>query len=228
VEYAASLIGMTVNCTELLRTGEVGDEEASAVSAALTTLREIWNEKEFTAKDVVKVITPEAKFGGALEGAMVDDMERSHADALRDALSELAGKSLDKSTARSLGKLFQKRLVGRPVWIGEGKSIATLRKSTGHDENSYWVDLATPGQPRSACTALTSPPSRRNSSAAAFISGSLAAMIRSNSFLAHSRASSSPMPVEAPVTTASLRSGMRQEPPQFLVRVKKLKKQSYS
>jgi hypothetical protein len=146
VEYAASLIGMRVNCTELLRAGEVGDEEASAVSAALTILREIWNVEEFTAKDVVKVITPEPKFGGAFEGAMADDTERSHADALRDALGESAGKSLDKPTAHSLGKLFQKRLVDRPAWIGEGKTVATLRKSTGHNENSYWVDVAVPGQ----------------------------------------------------------------------------------
>ena len=42
MEYAAGLIGTTVNCTELMRAGEVGDEEASAVSAALTILREIW------------------------------------------------------------------------------------------------------------------------------------------------------------------------------------------
>ena len=42
MEYAAGLLGTTVNCTELMRAGEVGDEEASAASAALTILREIW------------------------------------------------------------------------------------------------------------------------------------------------------------------------------------------
>jgi hypothetical protein len=60
-------------------------------------------------------------------------------------LSELAGKPLDKSTAHSLGKLFQKRLVGRPAWIREGQMVATLRKSTGHNENSYRVDVAALG-----------------------------------------------------------------------------------
>jgi hypothetical protein len=33
MEYAAGMIGTTVNCTELMRAGEVEDEEASAVSA---------------------------------------------------------------------------------------------------------------------------------------------------------------------------------------------------
>jgi hypothetical protein len=145
VEYAASLVGIAVNCTELLRAGEVGDEEASAVSAILTLFREIWGEKDFTAKDVVKVMTPEPKFDG-VDGAKVDDAERSHADAIADALGELVGKRLDKPTAHSLGKLFQKRLVGRPAWIGEEQTVATLRKSTGHNENSYWVDEAAPRQ----------------------------------------------------------------------------------
>jgi hypothetical protein len=42
VEYAAGLIGTTVNCTELMRAGEFGDEEASAASAALTIIHGIW------------------------------------------------------------------------------------------------------------------------------------------------------------------------------------------
>src|SRR5712671_6813414 len=50
----------------------------------------------------------------------------------------------------------------------------------------------------------TLPPSRRSSSAAFSIAGSSATMIKSNFFRAHSRANASPMPVEAPVTTARL------------------------
>jgi hypothetical protein len=138
VEYAASLVGIAVNCTELLRAGEVGDEEASAVSAILTVFREIWGEEDFTAKDVVKIMTPEPKF----DGALVSDAERLRADAIADALGELRGKRLDRPTAQSLGKLFQTRLVGRPAWIGEEQTVATLRKSTGHNENSYRVDGA--------------------------------------------------------------------------------------
>src|SRR5215470_10363575 len=58
-EYAASLIGTTVNCTELMRAGEAEDEEASAVSTALTIMREIWGDGAFTAMDVVKAMTLE-------------------------------------------------------------------------------------------------------------------------------------------------------------------------
>src|ERR1700704_843385 len=58
---------------------------------------------------------------------------------------------------------------------------------------------------RSVCTTSTAQPSRRSSSAALSISASLAAMMRSKLFFAHSLASSRPIPVEAPVTTASLR-----------------------
>ncbi len=76
VEFAAKLAGITVDCTELLRAGEVGDEEASAVSAAITILREIWGEKNFTAKDVVKVMTPEPKFNGVVPGANLTDAKR--------------------------------------------------------------------------------------------------------------------------------------------------------
>ncbi len=73
-------------------------------------------------------------------------MPKDTSDALADALGELAGKRLDRPTAHSLGKLFQKRLVGRPAWIQDGETVAILRKSTGHNENSYWVDVSAPGQ----------------------------------------------------------------------------------
>ena len=145
VEFAARLVGTTVDCTELLRAGEIADEEASAVSAAMSILREIWGEKKFTAKDVLKVMTPELKVNGSLLGAESDDAKEA-ADTLSAALGELAGKRLDRPTAHSVGKLFQKRLVGRPAWIQDGETIAILRKSTGHNENTYWVDVPAPGQ----------------------------------------------------------------------------------
>ena len=61
MEYAAGLLGVTVDCTSLMRAGEIGDEEASAASAALTILREIWGHRAFTAKEVVKAMTPATK-----------------------------------------------------------------------------------------------------------------------------------------------------------------------
>jgi hypothetical protein len=139
VEYAASLVGVTVNCTELLRAGELGDEEGSNVSATLKIFRQIWNKEQFTTKDVSKVLTPEP----GLEGldAQVNGGQRVGVD-LAEALAELAGKRLDRPTPRSLGKLFQKRLIGRPAWMDDGGLVATLKKSEGHEENSYWVEVA--------------------------------------------------------------------------------------
>ena len=146
VEYAASLIGITVDCTELLHAGEVGDEEASAVSAILTLFREVWGDKDFTAKDVVKLIPPKPTFDEAVS-TKADDVETSRADAIADALGELIGKRLERPTPHSIGKLFQKRLVGRPAWIGDGQTVATLQKSTGHNENTYRVVVSAPEQP---------------------------------------------------------------------------------
>jgi hypothetical protein len=117
-----------------MRAGEVGDEEASAVSAALTVLREIWGDRKFTTREVVKAMTIDWS---------ASDREKARAETLADALGELVGKRLDRPTAHSLGKLFQKRLVGRPAWIGDGQMVATLRKYTGHDENRYRVEVST-------------------------------------------------------------------------------------
>jgi hypothetical protein len=135
VEYAASSIGITLDCADLLRAGEVGDEEAAAVSLTLSLFRELWDDGRFTAKDVVKAIAP--KPDGSLD---------ERAEAIAGALGELVGKRLDRPTAHSLGKLFQKRLVDRPAWIDDGQRVGTLKKIAGHNENSYRVDIAAPGQ----------------------------------------------------------------------------------
>jgi hypothetical protein len=134
-EYAAALIGIEVDCAALMRAGEVGDEEASAVSAALTVLRDIWADRKFTTREVVKAMT--------VDSWLTTDREKVRAETLADVLGELVGKRLDRPTAHSLGKLFQKRLVGRPAWIGDGQMVAVLRKYTGHDENSYRVEVST-------------------------------------------------------------------------------------
>jgi hypothetical protein len=70
----------------------------------------------------------------------------ARAEALADALGELIGKSLEKPTARSIGKLFQKHLTGRPAWIDDGKAVATLRRIAGHNANEYQVRVSVPGQ----------------------------------------------------------------------------------
>jgi hypothetical protein len=137
-EYAAGLIGVNVDCTALMRAGEVGDEEASAASAALTVLHDIWGNRWFTSKEVVQAMTVDAPGTWPTKS----DREKARAETLADALGELVGKRLDRPTARSLGKLFQKRLVGRPAWIGDGQMVATLRNDPGHNENRYQVVLS--------------------------------------------------------------------------------------
>jgi len=132
-EYAASLIGTTVNCTELMRAGEAEDEEAWAVSTALTVMLGIWGERTFTSMDVVK--------------AMILEMHPEDAEKpICDALGELVGKRLDRPTARSIGKLLTKRLVGRPAWIGDGQVVATLKRSVGHNANTYQILVSASGQ----------------------------------------------------------------------------------
>jgi hypothetical protein len=154
MEYAAGLIGTTVNCTELMRAGEVGDEEASAASAALTIMREFWGSNAFTALDVVKAMTPEMHMENAGE---------ARAEALAETLGELVGKRLDRPTARSIGKLFQKRLVGRPAWIDDGQAAATLRKSTGHNANKYRIHVSVLGQDLADTSSLNAVPRQKHS-----------------------------------------------------------------
>ncbi|MGE3784527.1 MAG: hypothetical protein AB7H71_17535, partial [Alphaproteobacteria bacterium] len=141
MEYAAGLIGVTVDCTELMRASEVGDEEATAASAALSVLHDIWRGDAFTARDVVKAMTVEPKAPWS-PSSRDDEVKRARAETLSDALGELIGRRLDRPTAHSIGKLFQKRLVGRPAWIGDGRQVATLRKSTGHNENTYRIKVS--------------------------------------------------------------------------------------
>jgi hypothetical protein len=152
MEYAAGLHGTKVNCTELMRAGEVGDEEASAASAALTILRHTWDDRSFTGRDVVKAMTLEPRIGGSSAAL---DSEGLKAEAMADALGELAGRRLDRPTAHSIGKLFQKRLVGRPAWLSNGATVAVLRKSTGHSENTYHIEVLVPGQNLAASSANT-------------------------------------------------------------------------
>ena len=142
MEYAASLLGINVDCTELMRAGEAGDEEAAATSAALTILFEVFAAEKFTAKDVIKII--EAKDIKWADPAAVDEAAKAQAEALADALSELDGRRLDPTTHK-IGKLFQKRLVGRPALIAD-EQIATLRRTKGHQENTYQVEVSTLGK----------------------------------------------------------------------------------
>jgi len=135
VEFAAGLLGITVDCTELLRAAEASEEEASASSRALTVLREHFGGTKFSTRDVVLVLADST--------SLVEEVA-AEAEELSDALGELVGKRLEKPTARSIGKLFQKTLTNRPAWIEDGKVFATLQKIPGHDANKYQIEVSVP------------------------------------------------------------------------------------
>ena len=137
VEYAAGLLGINVDCTELLRAGEAGEEEASAASRVLAILKARWGDKRFTTHDVVKEL---AKVNSFINTQVDDAAER--AAELADALGELIGKALENPTARSIGKLFQKHLTNRPAWIDDGDGVAVLRKISAGRANEYKVEMS--------------------------------------------------------------------------------------
>ena len=138
MEYAAGLAGTPLDCTKLLLSGETEDEDAAGASAALNLLLEIFGTDRFTSKDVVGAISLQPNQGDILKPAAELG---GRGAALAEAVRELTERRSETPTARSLGKLFQKRLVGRPTWIGEGRRVATLLKSSGHSENTYRVQL---------------------------------------------------------------------------------------
>ncbi len=135
VEYAAGLLNVKVDCTELLRSGEAEDEDASAASQVLTILSKRWRDKEFKAQQVAFALS-------AVNSGVVESAEQ--AQELAAALGELAGKPIEKPTAFGIGKLFQRHLTNRPVWIDNGKRIAILRRDSGHQENRYKVEIPHP------------------------------------------------------------------------------------
>jgi len=136
VEYAAGFLGINIDCTELLRAGEAGEEEASAASRVLAILKKRWGAKTFTTGDVVKELA---------KATALDEDGAERATELADALGELIGKALENPTARSIGKLFQKHLTNRPAWIEDGNGVAVLRKISGDRANEYKIE--TPGKP---------------------------------------------------------------------------------
>jgi hypothetical protein len=126
VEYAAGLLGITLDCTELLRVGETEEEEASATSRALIALGRQWRGKWFTTREVVRFVPD--------RHSLLDDDRAAVAEALFDALSDLIGKPLENPTARSIGKLFQKYLTNRPAFI-EGENCSAVLRKVAHDKN---------------------------------------------------------------------------------------------
>ncbi|MET4296681.1 hypothetical protein ABIB06_007472 [Bradyrhizobium sp. LB8.2] len=139
VEYAAGLLDIKLDCTELLRFGESEDEEASAASRALTVLHQQWTGRWFTTRQLVLFLGE--------RNSLLDEDKAAQAEALFDALSDLDGKPLENPTARGLGKLFQKHLTNRPAIIGSGNCVAMLRKvapDKNKDGNKYEIVMSRP------------------------------------------------------------------------------------
>jgi hypothetical protein len=134
VEYAAGLLDIKLDCTELLRLGESEEEETSATSRALTALYRQWGGRWFTTRQLVLFLGD--------RNSLLDEDKAARAEALFDALSDLIGKALENPTARSLGKLFQKHLTNRPAFMDGESCSAVLRKVTpdkNKDGNKYEI-----------------------------------------------------------------------------------------
>jgi hypothetical protein len=126
VEHAAGLLGIKLDCTELLRRGETDDEEASATARALTSLGRQWRDKWFTTREVVRLLQD--------RHSLLDEDRSARAEELFDALSDLIGRQLENPTARSIGKLFQKHLTNRPAFI-EGENCSAVLRKVSCDKN---------------------------------------------------------------------------------------------
>jgi len=135
VEYAAGLLDIKLDCTELLRSGEAEDEEAGAASRAMTMMSKRFRDKEFKAQQVVLWLS-------AVNSEVEESAEQ--AQELAAALGELAGKPIEKPTALGIGKLFQTHITNRSVWIDNGKRSAILRKIEGHQANKYRIGIQQP------------------------------------------------------------------------------------
>lgn len=133
-EYAARLLDIKLDCTQLLRLGESEEEEASATSRALAVLGRQWDGNWFTTRDVVLFLDE--------RNSRLNEDKAVRAEALFDALSDLIGKPLENPTARSVGKLFQKHLTNRPAFLEGENCSAVLRKlapDKNRDGNKYEI-----------------------------------------------------------------------------------------
>lgn len=91
--------------------------------------------ERFVASDIFQKLPREHLVGTAAHD--------KQGEALYEALSELLGKPLQRPTSRSIAKLLKRRLIGRPVWLGDN-IVATLRIAPSHEANEYWVEVTSP------------------------------------------------------------------------------------
>jgi hypothetical protein len=150
VELAASLIGKKVDCAALLSASESDDDETSAASTLLSTLRAEFGDSPFTAKDIIRIIEAGAPSFGMCSGAVA----KEKADRLLDAFGEMIGRRLDRPTPGTIGKLLRNRLVDRPTFIDNTNLAAVLKANWEKHTSRYHVQILS-GNTRKGTTAIS-------------------------------------------------------------------------
>ena len=134
MEYAGGSFDITVNCTELMKAGEVGDEEATAASVALIAMHEIWGHHSFTAKDVVEAMTPE------------DADDQAKAESIANALEGLDGKRFGSPDSAQRRKALPKT-PGRSTFMDRGRTNGChIETVGGHNRQYLQIQLSGSGQ----------------------------------------------------------------------------------
>ena len=158
VERAASLIGIHVDCTELMRAGEENDEEATAASNVLVVLHRQFGDHPFTSGEIVKALVPKAHQTNFFHGTVTTE-EEPRVAALTEALEQISDRRMYQPSAHAIGKLLQKRLVDRPAWYDDSGTVATLRRQRNHEANAYRIELRKPQRPDDVKNIKTPPAS---------------------------------------------------------------------
>ncbi len=138
VELAASLINQGIDCTALMKAGDIRDDEAGAASAMLSTLQAEFGDTAFTAKDIMAILDAGAASFGT------DIAKKESADRLFDAFGQMHGRRLDRPTAGTIGKILNNRLVDRPTFVVDS-DVAVVLKASWEKHTSRYRVQALPG-----------------------------------------------------------------------------------
>jgi hypothetical protein len=178
VELGASLIGEKIDCAALLAAGESIDEETCAAGAVLSILKSEFGLREFTAKDIVKILEEGVP---TAFGMYVSEAAKEKAERLIDALGEMLGKRLVRPTPGTVGILLKNRLVDRPTYIDGSNTAAALKVRSEKHTNHYHIDLLPdaggkhaspdPAPVKTSPTSPTSPTQKPNSGISGGTSG---------------------------------------------------------
>jgi hypothetical protein len=136
----------------LFAAGEEEEEETAGMRELVLLLREAFGDRLFSAADLAALLqAPTVAAAAAPQyGGPRDEFEQraaaaaERAQALRAALEGATGKALPPgvaATPRLVGKRLQ-MVVGRPVALGGGCEVGTVKALPGHEANAYRVAIA--------------------------------------------------------------------------------------